>query len=349
MSDIEAPVAKPGTRSRLRDPRVWFALVVTVFAVWLTLRGVDLETLAGEFRRAHWGVLLALSIPAHVGGVWLRALRWGHLTDSIQTIPRALLFRATAIGFMGNNLFPLRLGELLRVWALSRDSGAAPAAVLGSVVLERVIDTLCVLGMAVGVILVWGGPSEAWGRTVVGLAPIALLPLLALGALRAAPDRTLGLLEWLLRPAPRRPADWLLTQLRGFAAGLGGLRGGVHLVWIAVHSVGIWVVAAPLPILAACWALGVDFGSLVRTLAAGWSTIAALGIAVALPSAPGFFGLYHSACRLVLEQFGVPAETAVAIGTLAHAVFWLTLTPLGVVLLRRTHTGIAESLERAAR
>ncbi len=335
--------------ARLRDPRVWLAIAVTAFALWLTLRGVDLDALVAEFRRARWGVLLGLSIPAHLAAVWLRALRWRHLTDPIQPMPRAALIRAVAIGFMGNNLFPLRIGELMRVWALSRDTGAPVSAVLGTVVLERVIDALCVVGMAVGVILLWGGPSDAWRSTVLGFAPLALLPLVALGALRAAPEPTLGLVGWLLRPAPERLSTWVVEQLRGFARGLGGLRGGTHLVWIAVHSVGIWLVASTLPILAACWALGVDFGTPARTLAAGWTTLAALGIAVALPSAPGFFGLYHSACRLVLERFGVPAETAVAIGTLSHAVFWVTLTALGLVLLRRGRADLGETLQMARR
>jgi uncharacterized membrane protein YbhN (UPF0104 family) len=76
-------------------------------------------------------------------------------------------------------------------------------------------------------------------------------------------------------------------------------------------------------------------------------TLAAVGIAVALPSAPGFFGLYHSACRLVLERFGIPAEMAVALGTLLHAVFWLTLTGLGLLVIRSRRTSLGEIDEAA--
>ena len=78
-----------------------------------------------------------------------------------------------------------------------------------------------------------------------------------------------------------------------------------------------------------------------------WMTLAAVGIAVALPSAPGFFGLYHSACRLVLERFGLAPELAVAVGTLLHAVFWVTLTGLGFAVLRIRRTPL-EELDRAA-
>ena len=61
-------------------------------------------------------------------------------------------------------------------------------------------------------------------------------------------------------------------------------------------------------------ALGIDLGSPLQMLAAAWTTQAAVGVAVALPSAPGFFGLYHFACKVALLRFGVAPETAVAAG-----------------------------------
>ena len=70
-------------------------------------------------------------------------------------------------------------------------------------------------------------------------------------------------------------------------------------------------------------------------------------MAVAIPSAPGFFGTYHAACKLALEPFGVGAEVAVALGTLLHGVFWVTLTLLGFAVLRSRHTSFGE-LEQAA-
>ena len=59
-----------------------------------------------------------------------------------------------------------------------------------------------------------------------------------------------------------------------------------------------------------------------------------VGAAVALPSAPGFLGPFHAACWVALRPFGVPKELALALGTLTHAVFWVTLTALGLAVLR---------------
>ena len=64
--------------------------------------------------------------------------------------------------------------------------------------------------------------------------------------------------------------------------------------------------------------------------------------AVIITVAAGFFGVYHSACRLVLEHFGISTELAVALGTLLHAVFWLTLTGLGLAVARSRHTSLGE-------
>jgi uncharacterized membrane protein YbhN (UPF0104 family) len=99
--------------------------------------------------------------------------------------------------------------------------------------------------------------------------------------------------------------------------------------------------------LAGFWALGINFGSPFETLVAAWITLAAVGMAVAIPSAPGFFGTYHAACRVALEPLGVDPETAVALGTLLHGVFWITLTLLGFAVLRSRHTSFGE-LEEAA-
>jgi len=329
--------------SRARDPRVWLGAAVALAAVWIALRGVDLGAVAHEFRRARWTMLIGLSVPAYLAAVWLRAVRWRHLTDAIQPMPRAALFRATAVGFMANNLFPLRIGELVRVGYLARETRVPASSVLATVVLERVIDGLSVLGMALAALAFMGGEAQVFRHAVAWLAPVALVPLAVLGWLRAAPDSALAVAAMFVRPAPARFSSWVMHQLRGFAAGLGALRGGAHLAWIAVHSIGIWLVTSTVPILAAIWAVpGIELGGPLRTLAAGWMTLAALGAAVALPSAPGFFGLYHSAFRLALEQFGATPESALAAGTLAHAVFWITLTGLGAIVLRTRHAHLRD-------
>jgi uncharacterized protein (TIRG00374 family) len=337
----EALPASP--RSRIRDPRVWIGIVITVLAMAFALRGVDLPAVAAEFRRANLWILVGISVPSYLLVVALRALRWRHLTDPIAAIPRGALFRAVAVGFMANNVFPLRMGEFVRAWYLGRDTGTSGAAILGTVILERVLDTVMVIVLALIVISLAGGEDEAtWRRGILLLVPVALAPIAALLWLHRAPHQVMGLATFLMRPMPEGPRVYVMEHLERFAAGLGALQGGTHLFWLAVHSLAIWLIASTLPMTAGFLALGVELGSVWNLTLASWMTLAAVGIAVALPSAPGFFGVYHSACRLVLVSFGLSPELAIALGTLLHAVFWVTLTTLGLIVLRVSHTSLGE-------
>jgi len=96
------------------------------------------------------------------------------------------------------------------------------------------------------------------------------------------------------------------------------------------------------PFLIAMRALGIDLGSFQRDVSASFVTLTAVGIAVALPSAPGFLGPYHLAAREALRRFGVTEELALALGTLSHAVFWVSPTSFGLAVLRDRGTRLDE-------
>jgi uncharacterized protein (TIRG00374 family) len=331
-------------RSRLRDWRVWFGVAVTGVSLWLALRGVPFGEVALAIRKAHWGRLVLISVPSYVLVQYLRALRWRYLTDPIRPLPTGALFRAVCVGFMANNVFPLRMGEVVRAWYLGRETGVPVAAVFGTVILERVIDTLMVVVLAMGVVLAGRAGDDGGFLEVYALLllPIAVLPFAALGALRYAPTPFLRAVRFLLRPFPRRFADGVESQLRRFQEGLGALRGGVHLFWIFLHSLSIWLVASTLPVIAGFQALGIRFPSTAEEVAAGWAMLAAIGVAVAVPSTPGFVGPFHLAARVALQRFGVAPETAVACGTVIHAVMWVTITGLGLLVLRLRRTSLEE-------
>jgi uncharacterized protein (TIRG00374 family) len=335
--------AQAARRSRLRDWRVWFGLAVTAVSLWYVMRGVPFEEVARAIAHARWGVLAAISVPAYLLVQYLRALRWRYLTDPIRPLPTGPLFRAVSVGFMANNIFPLRMGEVVRAWYLARETGVSAAAVFGTVILERVIDTLMVVVLALGVVVAGRAGNDGILETyAILLIPIAVLPFAALGLLRFAPDFFLGAARICLRPFPQRIEEVALDWLRRFQDGLGALRGGIHLVWILLYSLAIWLVASAIPMIAGFIALGIEFPSVWEEIAAAWAMLAAIGVAVAVPSTPGFIGPFHLAAKVALQRFGVAPETAVACGTIVHAMMWVTITGLGLLVLRLRSTSLEE-------
>jgi uncharacterized protein (TIRG00374 family) len=330
----------------LRDWRVWAGAAITVVCLWLALRGVPFGEVWRAVLQADMLVLFGVSVPAYVLNIYFRALRWRHLTNPIAPMSKRSLFDALAVGFTMNNLFPLRIGEVVRCWHLGRATSSSAAAILGTVILERVIDTASLV-LLVALALAFAGlgrDEEAVLRGgAVALVPLALAPLAALALLRARPEPVIRLVGRLARPFPARVGARLESALRSFAQGLGALRGGSHLFWLFFHSVQLWLFWSALPMWAALFAFGEAPDSALRTVALGWLLLAAVGAAIALPSAPGFIGPYQLAFTTFLVRgMGVQPATAVAMGMAAWFAFWVSLTAPGLLVLRVRRTSLGE-------
>jgi len=337
--------------ANLGDPRILAGLAITAVTLWFALRGVSFAALARDIARTDLVVLVIPSVPAYLAALYVRALRWRHLALAVAPIERGAVFRATSVGFMVNNVFPLRIGEVVRAWYLGRESGVSSAAIFGTVIVERLIDAAVVLSLAA---LVLGSR----GLAATGLDPRAVLPPLAalvavpvvfIVALRVAPGQTIALgarISGLV--LPQRWTERVEHLLRQLAEGMGGLRGRHSVMWVTIHTASLWLLISIIPFAAALLALGIDLGGPFQTLTASYSLLIWVGAAVALPSAPGFFGPYHAACWVALQPLGVPKEAAIALGTLCHAVFWLTVTVTGLVVLRFRRTRLEETLEAGA-
>jgi hypothetical protein len=245
------------------------------------------------------------------------------------------------------------MGEIIRSVTLANGAGVSRSAIRGTVVIARVLDVVAVLLLA-ALSLSWvGSQSDAAGILQEGsilLLPVALAPLAVLVALRLAPEPLIGFALWCLRPAPTRARELAESVLRGFSEGLGSIGRGSHLFWIALHTLSIWLVASTAPIVVGFWAFGAEAGQFAspwEMLVTSWVLLAAIGVAVALPSAPGFIGPYQLAFQAVLIRFGVEPAVALAMGVLVWAAFWVTLTLQGILVLRASRITIAEMMRRS--
>ena len=323
--------------------RFWFGIAIAFGSIWYVARGIPLKDVFEAMRRANLLVLFAVSVPCYLLATWVRALRWRHLTNPIAEIPRDSLFRAQALGFMVNNLLPLRVGEFVRSWFLARQHGLSATSILGTVVIERVIDVVSVLLIAGGS-LAWAGRGGE-GLLAQGallLLPVACLPVMGLVVIRRFPRQVLSIAHFFARPLPARAGTTLERLLGSFADGLQSLTPGTHLNWILFHTMVIWLVLSTIPMLAGLYAFELNLGSPAETLMVAWILLAAVGVAVAIPSAPGFFGTYQFAFSAVLESFGVARAEAFALGLLVWFVFWITLVALGLLVLRSQRTSLGE-------
>ncbi len=171
---------------RLRAGWAWVGgLLVTIALLYWTLRDVDPGAVLGHMRRAAlWpflgGVTLAtLTFP-------LRAIRWRVILRDVdgQRLPWIPLWHATAVGFMANNLLPVRAGEVARAYMTHRQLPVRFTTALASIGVERVLDGLVLVGLMV---LPLAAPSFPRHATLGGV-PVSRLAMSA-AALFAAVRR----------------------------------------------------------------------------------------------------------------------------------------------------------------
>ncbi|MGH7397128.1 MAG: lysylphosphatidylglycerol synthase transmembrane domain-containing protein [Candidatus Rokuibacteriota bacterium] len=307
--------------SSRRLAKILLGLAVSAGLLVYFFWGVDLGVIAAHLRGTVW-TLLALSVALAFASMWARAWRWSYLFPP-GTRPTHL-YRALLIGYMGNNLLPLRAGELVRIYVASRH-GPRFWTTLATVVVERVLDGLALGLIIAGLLLIVPVPGEIRWSIAIFLA-VDLIALAVLVAIALAPGVCRVLIETLFHRIgwlERRLLDLLGTMTEG----LRGVRTGRHAIPITLGSVAIWLLLA-LSVLAAMRAAHLDL-----PLVASWTVLAFLGLGVSLPSSPGFVGVVQAATVLALALFAVPRTEALAFSLLMHASQFVPVTAVGLLCL----------------
>jgi hypothetical protein len=124
-----------------------FGIFVSVFLVWWVLRGENYQDVIEKIANANFWYLF-LCVLVGTLGYLIRALRWKVLLEpmALETSLRSR-FASVSMGFAANNLFPFRIGEIVRPVSLSKMESISTSGVIGSLVVERFLDSVTVFSM----------------------------------------------------------------------------------------------------------------------------------------------------------------------------------------------------------
>lgn len=319
--------------------KLLLGLVLSAFFFWLALRDAQLAEVWTAIEAADYRWMIPM-VGLTLLSFLLRAWRWQPLLASAQRVRFGPLLSATFIGFMGNNVLPARLGELLRVQAIRSGAGVSRSAALGSLVIERILDISMLLVFFLVVLVTGKIPAEvrSWGTYLAA----ALIPaVVAVSVFRHRPRPFFALIE---RFVPTRIRARLLAMAQNFHVGLGVLGDGRALVLAAVLSVPMWACLVGV-VVCAFRAVSLDLPA-----DAGVITLVIMAIGTMVPSAPGFIGTLQYAGTLALTQYDVDPSLALSFTLLYHASQWFPVTGLGLLFFLRQHLGLAQlrSLEKEA-
>jgi len=309
--------------------------------VW-TLRGVSLALVWAELARSNGWLFFASAVAATLIFP-LRAIRWKIILEPVQAaIPIGALWRSIAIGGMVNNLVPARAGEIARAYAVTKETPVSFASALASLAVDRLFDMVVLLGLGVAALLDPTFPRGARiaGQTLGDLAQgsIVLVIVLVAGLYMLAifPSQLVRAFEIFARRVSPTVEERGKSALLRFSAGLSVLKSPGRFVAVLWWTIAHWLMNA-----LAFWlgfkAVGIDLG-----FSAALFLQMLVAIGVALPSAPGFFGVFEKFATVGLAIYGISATAATSWAIGFHILSFIPITLIGIYYFSRLGLSFGE-------
>lgn len=267
-------------------------------------------------------------------GVAVISLRWQSLLRSIKFVPFTELFQLVCITYMGNNVYPMRAGEALRVALLSRSRNIPIARNAMIVLLERLFDGIVMVTFVV-VGLLFVEVSDERVRTAASiLAPAFFIALAIFFVVALRPELLRSIIKFVVRILPGKLGAIVENLGEDIIAALGCLRSPADLFKSAIFSYISWMFEASTYLLvASAFNLPVNYATMLLTLGV-------VNLASLIPASPGQFGVFEFFCIMVLTAVGIGEAQASAFAVTIHLVIWLPVTVVGFIFLLRRGMGL---------
>jgi glycosyltransferase 2 family protein len=323
-----------------RIGKLLVSLVVGGVFLYLAVRNVRLEQLRDALAQldARWlvpAVVLSLLIQV------FRAWRWQLELRPLVRVPLATLWVVASVAYMAINLLPIRMGEVVRPWLLSRRTSVSFSNVVGNLIIEKTFDSaVIVFYILLGLLTTKNLPH--WVRTgavVPSAAFVGLATLVVLLWWRGEHFVARSLVRWL----PERVGARVLGVARSLVDGMRVLGDPRLVLGVFAVSLALWF----LPILSS-WVMIQAF-HLDAPFNAALAVFILIGFGTALPQLPGMVGTYQLACVWALGLFGVPQPEALAYGIVLNAVQLSTLVAQGLVALPLAGVSMRDLLRTSTR
>jgi len=325
-------------------------IAVSALLLWFALKGIDFAQVVAALRGSDL-VLWALCTVTSQLIFPLRARRWRTILDPVSpNLPFGVLWRATAIGMMVNNVVPVRAGELARVFVLARERRDVPwSAALASIAVDRVFDALCVVLLLVVALLAPDFPAQLaiGGRSVQsGAVLMAIAVIVAMAGLfavatwpHAVESLAVRLTGAVLPRFKGRVGALVHTAASGLAVVRQPSRFAATFGWAMVH----WLVNA-----LAFW-FGFRAVGITAPFTAALFVQGIIVVGVAVPSSPGFVGVFEYMAKLALPLYGVSEAQAVTWAIGFHVLSYIPITVIGAWYFLRmgVHLGDVEAAKAA--
>ncbi|MBX3004020.1 MAG: flippase-like domain-containing protein [Anaerolineales bacterium] len=312
------------TKTNASTPNPWLrllpGLLVTAAAVVGLFYFIDVDQLGPALRIADFS-WFPLVVLLFFGTLLTRSLAWRTILQERASIKEAFLVVNQA--YLLNNVLPFRLGELGRALLISNRAKLSFWEALSTVVVERVFD----LGLAAALLL-FTLPlvvGAEWARTAAYVSlGLVVIGFALLFWMASNPKQVPALIQ---RLTGRWPAlrEWLVDKAGAFTEGLSALRDGKRFLQVL-----FWMVLTWLFNVAWYFVLMRAFFPMAQWLWAFFS-IGVSSLGVALPSSPGYIGVFEGVLVGALSFFNADPAISLAYAVVGHLTYFVITGIIGII------------------
>ncbi len=315
--------------------KFWLGVAISLVFLFFALKGLGLNDIWEPLKTAQYWWLLP-GVAVYFIAVWVRAWRWHYLLRPVKPISTKTMFPIVAIGYMGNNIYPARAGEVLRAVILKRRENVPVSASLATIIVERVFDGVVMLAFVFLNLPKLAGMTSSSGF-VGNIQNLALWGagafLGALAVFLAAamfPARAEKIVVWIVeRVVPSKYHDKVSEITTRFLGGLESLRSPQEALMIFFTSVVIWLLeTVKYWFVMHAFPFEVSFFTLMLMNGI-------VNLATTIPSAPGYVGTFDAPGIAVLTANGVAKGLAAGYTLVLHVALWVPITALGAFYMAR--------------
>jgi len=303
-------------------------LCLAVLFTWLAIREVDLALIGSKFLTAN-----LLLVPPFLAALalfyWMKAQRWGVILDGVKPVQPRQLLSSMMVGFAGNNVLPMRLGDIVRIYLAGLDLGISKSRVLGTMVLERVFDVATILVILAAVTLQLAPESTEFAAARWLLLIGTAMAVLMVCGFVFTPRWLARVVRALFKILPGRAQSFIEPRFVQLREGFSVLRNGWQLLPMLLNSLAQWL------LLSVCIYLSIIAFDIDITPLAAVIVMGLIVAGISLPGAPGFIGTIEYCFVAGLSFFGVGATDALSIAIFYHILMFTSVVGAGVYYARR--------------
>lgn len=315
-------------------------LVISGAAMYFSFRNIPFSDLVAYLKNIKYAWILPSVILIFLS-FCARVARWRILAKPVAVLGFREAFDMTMTGFMLNCVLPARIGEIVRPAALKKKYGVPFTAGLATVVVERILDMIFLiifLAICLNTVNISPDINFAYNQLAINKSTLEsvatgmekLLVLLVIGMLAVCFEKTRNLISSFIHALPNllwfagsdsknfvrkivvKPVD---ATLHNIASGFEAIKKTGHLIMCLSYSLLVWVLIILSYYTFALGCPGVDLSLLEIS-----AVMVIISFIIALPSVPGYWGIWEAGSIFAVTIFGVNMENAAGYSLVNHAV-----------------------------